>query len=62
MKDKDLTTLIILLAIGFFIWKMIQRKTELSGVSNEESWEIERDEDGRLKNIIIHRNVKPNIG
>lgn len=61
MENKDYTGILFLFAIIFAIFKIFQNKVELSGVSNEETWEIERDEKGRIKDIIIHRKVQPNI-
>lgn len=49
--DKDTQGLIlIILLVGIVVF--ITRKT-----SNKEEWEIVRDETGRLKNIIVHRDV-----
>jgi len=46
--------ILILFLIGIFIF--ITRKT-----SNKEEWEIVRDETGKLKNIIVHRDVRSNL-
>jgi hypothetical protein len=57
MDNKDLSNLILLLVVGFIIWKIIQ-KVQLAGISNEEEWEIIRNEKtGTLQKIIVHRKV-----
>ena len=60
MDNKDLTKFILLLIVGFIVWKIIKSRIQLSG-SNEEEWEIIREPDGKLKKIIVHRNVKQNL-
>ena len=49
--------LLILLVIGVVVY--LSRKGLLGGgMSNKEEWQIERDKEGRLTQIIVHRKVK----
>jgi hypothetical protein len=59
-KDyKDLYNLLIVLLLIFIVWKFLKPKISLAGTyTNKEEWEIERNPDGSLKKIIVHRKAK----
>ena len=59
MSSKELQDLIFLIAIIFFIYLLVKRKGIALGsaYTNEESWEIVRDRQGRLSKIVVHRNA-----
>ena len=59
MNSKDLQNLIFLIAIVLFIYFLVKRKGIALGsaYTNEESWEIVRDKQGRLLRIVVHRNA-----
>ena len=61
MNNKDILNLVILLAIIWLISKWMENKVKLAGVSNKEEWEIVRDNTGKLKKIVVHRDVKQSI-
>ena len=61
MDKKDILNLIILLAVIWFISKWMENKVKLAGVSNKEEWEIVRDNTGKLKKIIVYRDVKQSL-
>ena len=61
MDKKDILNLIILLAVIWLISKWMENKVKLAGVSNKEEWEIVRDNTGKLKKIIVYRDVKQSL-
>lgn len=52
MKDNSLFLILAAVVIYF-----LQR-----GQQNDESWEVHRDENGRLVSISVHRQVRSNWG
>lgn len=60
MEDKDLQTLLLLLIVGFLIYRFLKKgKVALgSSYTNTEEWEIIRDpKTGSLIKIVIHRKA-----
>jgi len=61
MDKKDIINLVIILAVIWLISKWMESKVKLAGVSNKEEWEIVRDPQGKLKKIIVYRDVKQKV-
>lgn len=58
MENKDSRNLLLTIIVGFLLYSLLKgRFSPLGSYTNEEVWDMIRDDEGNLIKIVAHRNA-----